>query len=167
MWVRNKVCAIGEEEYETLEDALAAALEGEETTISLLKTIDHNQSIVLDNQKITFELNGFILNVYSWDEDHPALEVINGGRVVLSGKGELNVNGKNYRVFVSSETTPSAVTVTSAEATAAVELLLMRTVTLLSLFWKICIHHKMGAMAQLPMIRHTFIGGTGGGCKKA
>lgn len=121
VWVLDIACAIGEEEYATLDDALADVPTGgeEPTVISLLKSIDYNQSIVLDNKQITFELNGFILNVYSDDEDHPALEVTNGGRVVLSVEGELNVKGKSYGVFVSSETTPSAVTVTSAEATAA------------------------------------------------
>ncbi len=122
VWVQNTVCAIGEEGYATLGDALAdVPIDGEEPTIiSLLKSIDHDQSIVLDNQKITFELNGFILNIYSEDEDHPALEVINGGRVVLSGVGELNVKGKNCGVYAFSENLPpSVVTVTSAEAKAA------------------------------------------------
>ncbi len=121
VWVLDTVCAIGEKKYANLNDALADIPTGREepTIISLLKSIDYNQSIVLDNKQISFELNGFILNVYSEDEDHPALEVINGGRVVLSGEGELNIKGKNYGVFVSSETTPSAVTITSAEATAA------------------------------------------------
>ncbi|MDD4564084.1 MAG: S-layer homology domain-containing protein [Eubacteriales bacterium] len=121
VWVRNTACAIGTEEYATLDEALADVPTGgeEPTVINLLKSIDYNQSIVLDNKQITFELNGFILNVYSEGEDHPALDVTNGGRVVLSGEGELNVKGKNCGVYVFSETTPSAVTVTSAEATAA------------------------------------------------
>lgn len=120
VWVLNTACAIGTEEYETLEAALADVLTGgeEPTIISLLKSIDHDQSIVLDNQKITFELNGFILNIDSEDEDHAALDVTNGGCVSLDGDGELNIKGKNGGVFVFSETTPSFVTVTNAEATA-------------------------------------------------
>ncbi len=120
VWVQSKICAIDETEYETLEAALAdvPTASKEPTTIRLLKNVNHDQGLICDNIQVTFELNGFSLNISSSDEE-PGLSVINGGCVDLSGEGALNVRGKHCGVYAFSEATPSAVTVTSAEAAVA------------------------------------------------
>jgi len=91
---------------------------GETKTICLLKNINHNQGIALDNKKITFALNGYTLNVVSSIEGVAALNVYNGGSVFLTGEGALHVTGpaRGYGVTVASNTFLSQVTVTSATA---------------------------------------------------
>ncbi len=112
----DDVCDIGGTQYATLEAALAAISAGEIKTITLLKNIDYNKGIALDNKKITFALNGYTLNVVSSVEGVAALNVYNGGGVALSGAGALNVTGpaRGYGVTATSNTIASAVTVTNA-----------------------------------------------------
>ena len=115
---RAYVARIGETGYATINEALAAIGTGETATITLLKNIDHNSGISLNNKKVIFELNGYTLNVVSSDESVSALEVYNGGGVALSGEGALNVTGpaSAYGVTVNSYSALSQVTVTNATA---------------------------------------------------
>ncbi|MDD3349387.1 MAG: S-layer homology domain-containing protein [Eubacteriales bacterium] len=123
VWVKtsvsNDACYIqGGLTYTSLSDALAAVAVGQTKTICLLKDINYNQGINLDNKKITFALNGHTLNVVSSVEGVHALNVYNGGCVFLSGEGTLNVTGpaRGYGVTVASNSVLSQVTVSSATA---------------------------------------------------
>jgi uncharacterized repeat protein (TIGR02543 family) len=124
VWVRTGAwleysCQIeGGLQYYLLEDALASIAPGETKTITLLKNIDYNKGIVLDNKKITFSLNGYTLNVVSSIEGVPGLAAYNGGSVDISGEGALNVTGpaRSYGVTAVSNIIPSTVTVTNATA---------------------------------------------------
>lgn len=114
----ENVCAIGDAQYDSLDAALAAIGVGEAKTITLLKNIDHDKGITLDNKKVTFELNGYTLNIVSSLEGVHALVVCNGGGVALSGAGALNVTGpaRGCGVRVSSNSMLSEVTVTNVTA---------------------------------------------------
>jgi uncharacterized repeat protein (TIGR02543 family) len=124
VWVRTGAwleyaCQIeGGLQYYLLEDALASIAPGETKTITLLKNIDYDKGIVLDNKKITFALNGYTLNVVSSIEGVPGLAAYNGGCVDISGEGALNVTGpaRSYGVTAVSNIIPSTVTVTNATA---------------------------------------------------
>ena len=93
------VCEIvGDKEYADLGDALAVVKNNQ--TIKLLQTINYTKGIEITGKSITFDLNGFSLNV----EAMFPLQVSNvGSEVKLTGKGEFNAtsnhpNGKG--VFV-------------------------------------------------------------------
>lgn len=110
VWVKeaaaaDNVCEINGTPYTTLDDALTIVSDGQ--TIKLLKNIDYQKGIEINLQSITFDLNGFTLNVVNTSGD--GLWVVNGG-VVLTGAGEFNVTGSDYCV----KTDNSTVTVTSA-----------------------------------------------------
>jgi len=82
-------------QYEDLGDALAAVQDGD--TIKLLKKIDYERGISIEDIRVTFDVNGFILNVICSDEttERDALDV-NRGEVLLIdtsslGGGEFNV----------------------------------------------------------------------------
>ena len=78
--------------YTTLTEALAAARDGD--TIQLLANIDYSAGIKVENKSITFDVNGFILNVTN--ANGHGLEVGSGGEVRLvdsSGGGKFNVKG--------------------------------------------------------------------------
>ena len=122
------VCKIVETEtgYSTLDEALAAFETGQ--TIQLLGNINYSGGIVITDKTVTFDLNGYNLNVVNPAEgDSPeatsGLCVIgqdgNAGLTLL-GEGEFNVTGTLYGVYVQAypEKTASA-TVTNATATAA------------------------------------------------
>lgn len=113
----DAVCEINGTEYTTLEEALGDVLAGETKTIRLLKNIYYNKGITLDNQKITFDLNGCTLNVVNSDSNSAGLNVYNGACVTLLGTGDLNVTGTSYGVRVASNTVLSSATVTNATAT--------------------------------------------------
>jgi len=94
VWVKGSlfVCEIvGGEKYTDLADALAAVASGQ--TIKLLRDIDYNTGIIIQSKTITFDVNGYILNVTSGADS--ALSVI-GGNVQLTDSslaqtGQLNV----------------------------------------------------------------------------
>ena len=95
----TNVCEIvGDKEYADLGDALAAAKNNQ--TIKLLQTINYQRNfqsdsygIRIEGKSITFDLNGFNLNVEI--DDGAALVVTGAGsEVKLAGKGELNVTSK-------------------------------------------------------------------------
>lgn len=111
------VCAIGSTEYPTLNDALAAVMSGQ--TIQLRANINYDSGIDVDGKSITFDLNGFTLNVDNLDPNimnGAGLFVRNGGGVVLIGDGKLNVKGIHYGVFITSNSQPASATVSSAMA---------------------------------------------------
>ncbi|MDD3850913.1 MAG: GLUG motif-containing protein [Firmicutes bacterium] len=94
------------EQYATLGDALAAVEDGQ--TIKLLKDIDYYGGIVIEDKSVTFNLNGYTLNV-----DNPLTDGSDAQRtglyvkgdagnasVALEGVGEFNVIGNKYGVYV-------------------------------------------------------------------
>lgn len=114
VWVKApvaNVCEIDGTGYATLD----AALNTVGTTfkvVKLLQTIDDNDGLIIDNKKITFDLNGHNLNV-----SNPlgfGLIVTNGGRVEYIGNGQFNVSGKSG---VSASTNLASVRVTSVTST--------------------------------------------------
>ncbi|MFA7205677.1 MAG: GLUG motif-containing protein, partial [Saccharofermentanales bacterium] len=116
----ENVCEIGENKYTTLDSALSAAISGQ--TIKLLKSIDYDHSIEIVNKSITFDLNGFNLNILNTTvggtiEENSGLYVKGNAAVSLEGAGEFNVTGTWYGVFAERDSesggTPS-VTVTNA-----------------------------------------------------
>ena len=98
-------------EYNDLADALAAAQSGD--TIRLLQDIDYTQGITISGISLTFDLNGFILDVTV--DSGVALAVRDGGELLLLGTesgGALNVTSKSgYGVGVTGN---SSATVTNA-----------------------------------------------------
>lgn len=110
------VCEIvGGTQYDNLPEALAAALNGQ--TVKLLRDIDYHAGVKLVGKSVTFDLDGFTLNINNPAENGIGLEVANGGSVSLSGAGILNVSGKRYGVNVASNGGKSTATVTNATAT--------------------------------------------------
>ena len=90
------VCEIGNVGYADFSDALAAVEDGQ--TIKLLTDIDHNNGVVISNKSVTFDVNGFVLNIIGSTDDEHALQVINGGSVLLADSsttktGQLNAYG--------------------------------------------------------------------------
>ena len=95
----TNVCEIvGDKEYADLGDALVAVKNNQ--TIRLLQNINYQRNfqsdsygIRIEGKSITFDLNGFNLNVEI--DDGAALVVTGAGsEVKLAGKGELNVTSK-------------------------------------------------------------------------
>jgi len=106
----DPVCQIGSTTYATLGEALNAVGPGQTQTIKLLSNINYNSGISISSKIITFDLNGFTLNVTN--TAGTGLNLSNGN-VYLIGQGSLNVTGTNYGVYVSG----GSATVTSARAT--------------------------------------------------
>ncbi|HBH13453.1 MAG TPA: hypothetical protein DDX29_10130 [Clostridiales bacterium] len=84
-------CRIGETDYTFLADALAASVDGD--TITLLTNISHTGKITITNKKITFDLNGYILDASNTGDT--TVEVGAGGEIDLTGEGEFNVVGSD------------------------------------------------------------------------
>ncbi len=102
------VCEIvGGIRYITLNEALTAAVNGQ--IIRLLSDINYDGGISITGKQITFDLNGFTLNVVN--ASGTGLSVFYG-EVNLTGDGEFNVTGSNYGVLAMSGTA----TVTNATA---------------------------------------------------
>jgi uncharacterized repeat protein (TIGR02543 family) len=103
------LCKVGEVGYDTLDGALEAVMYG--GTIQLLGNIDYDGGLFIDGAEITFDLNGYTLNVNSSTYSVPGvgLEVKNGGNVFLIGSGQFNVrqisDGTCYGVKVSDAST--------------------------------------------------------------
>jgi hypothetical protein len=120
------VCEISGTTYATLGDALAAVEDGQ--TIKLLKDIDYYGGIVIEDKSVTFNLNGFNLNVVNpetegSDAQRTGLYVkgdAGNASVALEGAGEFNVTGNKYGVyvyFIGSADMDAKATVTNATAT--------------------------------------------------
>ncbi|HZK24218.1 MAG TPA: hypothetical protein VFC74_02385, partial [Oscillospiraceae bacterium] len=93
------VCKIGTVGYPTLEAALAVVENNE--TITLLQTIDHFKPIEINGKTITFDLGSFDLNIdTSGTAASYALTAKNGGKVICTGSGKMNVKGLKYGVRV-------------------------------------------------------------------
>jgi hypothetical protein len=118
------VCEINGVGFQTLGQALNAVSSGQ--TIKLLKNIEHNSGIEIIDKRITFDLNGFTLNVVNPVEEGEtreisALYVVGDAGVELENEGEFNVTGK-YGVFAAGIDDPTdsvtyhgtSVTVTAA-----------------------------------------------------
>ena len=90
----NPVCTIDSAEYDTLEEALENAVDGD--TITLLKSIEYNDHIHLANKNITLDLNGFNFNLNNTAGDGLWVE---NGSWDLAGEGEFNVTSKYYAVY--------------------------------------------------------------------
>jgi len=96
------VCTIGAQEFTLLSDAVAAAPEGETTTITLLQSITHNESVVINGKSITFALGGFDLTIdTSAISNSTGLHVKGDGKVNCTGSGKFNVVGSNDGVRAS------------------------------------------------------------------
>jgi hypothetical protein len=115
----DAVCEINGAYYDTLDAALATISAGESKTITLLKSINYYKGIYLNNKKVTFDLNGYILNINNPAEGGAGLDVLSGSSVTLSGLGALNVTGKAYGVRVTSNALQTYAIVTNATATGA------------------------------------------------
>ncbi len=118
----ENVCEIiGGVGYSTLDQALAAVQDGE--TIRLLKDINYSSCIVVRDKSITFNLNGFDLNVVNetaTGEFHEVsgLYVEGNAEVNLEGEGEFNVTGGWFGVYAEgSDDTQQTVSVTVTNAT--------------------------------------------------
>ena len=102
----------------TLTSALTAAQTGD--TIKLTANITYNSTIVIKNKSVTFDLNGYTLNVVNNAKEYTAEEmsglyVKGNAAVALEGDGEFNVTGSWYGVFAECNEGESAeVTVTNA-----------------------------------------------------
>ncbi|HBI72677.1 MAG TPA: hypothetical protein DDY59_05745, partial [Lachnospiraceae bacterium] len=96
------VCTIGAQEFTLLSDAVAAAPEGETTTITLLQSITHNEPVVINGKSITFALGGFDLTIdTSAISNSTGLHVKGDGKVNCTGSGKFNVVGSNDGVRAS------------------------------------------------------------------
>jgi hypothetical protein len=108
----GEVCQIGSKLYTTLDDALFEAVDGD--TIKLLANIDYNHGLNFVNEDITFDLNGYNLNVVNSSGNglfaNNCVIDITG----TDGGGEFNVTGTTRGVMA---LTDASVTVTNANAT--------------------------------------------------
>ncbi len=125
VWVKEhtapaNTCSIESTEYATLDAALATVLNGQTVTIKLLKNIDYNGGISIgndQNKRITFDLNGFTLNVVN--AGGPGLSLSSGeiGYVdATASPGWFNVTGTTCGVYAWWDET--VVKVSNATATA-------------------------------------------------
>ncbi len=89
--ISDPECKIDETEYLLFADALTASVDGD--TITLLKNVNHTGKITITGNKITFNLNGFNLNLSNTGDT--TVEVSSGGEIDLVGEGEFNVVGTN------------------------------------------------------------------------
>jgi len=107
IWVRDQSyifnCEIGDTQYE-LGDALAAVQDGQ--TIKLLDNITYNDGITIDGISVTFDLNGYTLNVVNTagdglDVDYNSITgKIGEVKLLDPTNGALNVTGSPYGVLV-------------------------------------------------------------------
>ena len=112
----ENVCEINGIGHPTLNGALTTVQNGE--TIRLLKDIDYAAGIVIEDKSITFDLNGYTLNVVNnaeadTIEEMSGLYVKGNAAVALEGEGEFNVTGAWFGVFAecdSGETASATVT---------------------------------------------------------
>ena len=116
VWVKDPLAAKVWEvsDDEGLENALGSFRDGD--TIKLMANIDYDKGIAIDGKTVTFDVDGYILNVKNSIENGTGLNVMNGGKVFLTGSGALNVEGYRYGVQVHSNNANSEATVTKATA---------------------------------------------------
>lgn len=116
VWVKDPLAAKVWEVSDDggLENALVSFRDGD--TIKLMANIDYDKGIAIDGKTVTFDVDGYILNVKNSIENGTGLNVMNGGKVFLTGSGALNVEGYRYGVQVHSNNANSEATVTKATA---------------------------------------------------
>ena len=92
------ICEIVETgvQYPDLQMALDAIGNGESKTIRILDDILHEDGITIRNKTVTFDLNGFGVELDT--DDFYALVVLEGGNMYLAGEGEFNVTGKYFSI---------------------------------------------------------------------
>ncbi len=110
--VKGLCIIIGKSVHATLDAALDAAIDGD--TILLLTNIDYNSGLSISEKSISFDLNGFTLDVIN--SMGTGLEIGSGGTVSLTGVGDFNVTGSCYGVYAHDG---GKATVTNALATEA------------------------------------------------
>ncbi|OQB51213.1 MAG: Endo-1,4-beta-xylanase A precursor [Firmicutes bacterium ADurb.Bin146] len=116
------ICEISSVGYNSLADALAVIRTNE--TIKLLTNIDYNSGISFSDKNITFNLNGFTLNVTNPNNDGAfstqcGLYVSGTSTISIIGAGEFNVQGNRYGVYATCLNPGDAnVTVTNASSPA-------------------------------------------------
>ena len=74
-----------------LRNALKNASDGD--TVKLTKNITEDTEILIKGKSITFDLNGYTLDVVDTRYEHSGLEIVDGGEVKLINEGEFNVYG--------------------------------------------------------------------------
>ncbi len=93
----NVVCKIGVQEFTSLSDALAVVSSG--GTITLLQNITHTEHIRVEKKTINLDLGNYtlLLDTSANPLFSPALMVIDGGKVKLTGEGtgEFHVKGRS------------------------------------------------------------------------
>lgn len=116
VWVKDPLAAKVWEVSDDggLENALVSFRDGD--TIKLMANIDYDKGIAIDGKTVTFDVDGYILNVKNSIVNGTGLNVMNGGKVFLTGSGALNVEGYRYGVQVHSNNANSEATVTKATA---------------------------------------------------
>lgn len=104
VWVKGlplaaNVCAIGDQEFPTLDDALARVdgTAAAPTVIRLLTSIDYDKTLALGNRHVVFDLNGFDLMV---DGGAQTGLLVIGGTVTYTGMGGFVVSGAERVVEV-------------------------------------------------------------------
>ncbi|MEL7608345.1 MAG: hypothetical protein AAGU74_02445 [Bacillota bacterium] len=106
----GEVCEIvGGAQYMTLDAALSAAADGD--TIRLLAVVDHSAGIFLNAKALTFDLNGYDLNV---DTTSAYGLQLNHGTLALTGAGSFNVTGATFGVYAESGSTATVTNATAA-----------------------------------------------------
>jgi len=91
---QSPICQIGSIGYTSLDDAIYSIDDGGSATIKLLTDINYSWGLYIYGQNITFDLNGFKLNIVDDSGWNTGLTV-NDGEVLLKDpdNGELNVTG--------------------------------------------------------------------------
>jgi hypothetical protein len=104
----NAVCEINGTLYESFGYALDNAKNGD--IIKLLKNIEYTHTITISNKAITFNLNGFVLNVTT---ESNTMTVVNG-RVDLIGAGVFNLECATNDALYADNSTVTVSNLTSA-----------------------------------------------------
>jgi hypothetical protein len=108
---RHDICEIvGYSGYDDFGMAMADVIEGD--TVRLLENVTYLNGVILSGINITFDLNGYTLNIIN--SAGIGLDVTNGS-IGLAGAGPVNVTGTSYGVFAEHAT----VRVTTAQGTSA------------------------------------------------
>ncbi len=102
VWAKSSdaVCTVGKTPYTTLGAALAAVPSG--GTVKLLEDITHTQHIRVETKTVILDLGDYnlLLDTSADGSSSPALMVIDGGKVKLTGKGtgQFHVKGRSTAV---------------------------------------------------------------------
>lgn len=95
----NIVCEMGDNQYTSLDEAIADIVGiGGTGKIILKKHINYDKSLSIENKEITFVLNGFNLNITNNSEENDGIGLeVKDGKVLIDREnpngGELNVSG--------------------------------------------------------------------------